>query len=92
MIAAANQVRAQYGEAPLQVVRYRESDGGWEVEPAEDELTPLEAIGNWTELLAQLIDPRVQAVAARAQHHDSGRASRWRVRSRPLVRRASPGA
>ena len=66
MIAAANQVRAQYGEAPLQVVRYRESDGGWEVEPAEDELSPLEAIGNWTELLAQLIDPRVQAVAARA--------------------------
>jgi hypothetical protein len=66
VIAAANQVRAQYGEAPLRVVPYRESDGGWEVEPSVGEQTPLEAIGNWTDLLAQLIDPRVQAVAARA--------------------------
>jgi hypothetical protein len=66
VIAAANQVRAQYGEAPLRVVPYRESDSGWEVEPSVGEQTPLEAIGNWTDLLAQLIDPRVQAVAARA--------------------------
>jgi hypothetical protein len=66
VFAAANQVRAQYGEPPLRVVPYRESDGGFEVEPTENERTPLEAIGNWTELLAQLIDPRVQAVAARA--------------------------
>ena len=66
VIAAANQVRAQYGEAPLRVVPYRESDVGWEVEPSVGEQTPLEAIGNWTDLLAQLIDPRVQAVAARA--------------------------
>jgi hypothetical protein len=66
VIAAANQVRAQYGEPALRVVPYRESDSGWEVEPSVGESTPLEAIGNWTELLAQLIDPRVQAVAARA--------------------------
>jgi hypothetical protein len=66
VVAAANPVRAQYGEAPLRVVPYRESDAGWEVEPTENEQTPLEAIGNWTELLAQLIDPREQAVAARA--------------------------
>jgi hypothetical protein len=66
VFAAANQVRAQYGEPPLRVVPYRESDGGWEVEQTENERTPLEVIGNWTDLLAQLIDPRVQAVAARA--------------------------
>ncbi len=66
VFAAANQVRAQYGEPPLRVVPYREADGGWEVEPTENERTPLEVIGNWTDLLAQLIDPRVQAVAARA--------------------------
>jgi hypothetical protein len=66
VFAAANQVRAQYGEPPLRVVPYRESDGGFEVAPTENERTPLEVIGNWTDLLAQLIDPRVQAVAARA--------------------------
>ena len=66
VIAAANQVRTQYGEPALRVVPYRESDSGWEVEPTVGESTPLEAIGNWTDLLAQLIDPRVQAVAARA--------------------------
>jgi hypothetical protein len=66
VFAAANQVRTQYGEPPLRVVPYRESDGGWEVEQTENERTPLEVIGNWTDLLAQLIDPRVQTVAARA--------------------------
>jgi hypothetical protein len=66
VIAAANQVRAQYGEAALLTVPYRESEGGFEVEPTLGEQTPLEAIGNWTELLAQLIDPREQTVAARA--------------------------
>jgi hypothetical protein len=66
VIAAANQVRAQYGEPSLRAAPYRPSDGGFEVEPAVGELTPLEAIGNWTELLAQLIDPRVLTVAARA--------------------------
>jgi hypothetical protein len=66
VVAAANQVRVQYGESPLRAVPYRPSEGGFEVEPAAGERTPLEAIGNWTELLAQLIDPRVQTVATRA--------------------------
>jgi hypothetical protein len=96
VFAAANQVRAQYGEAPLRVVPYRESDGGWEVEPTENERTPLEVIGNWTDLLAQLIDPRVQAVAARSGlggvvQLELGPARPGRLTTAVVPRRLDPG-
>jgi hypothetical protein len=96
VFAAANQVRAQYGEPPLRVVPYRESDGGWEVEQTENERTPLEVIGNWTDLLAQLIDPRVQTVAARAGlggviQLELGPAVPGRLTTAVVPRRLDPG-
>jgi len=63
LVSAANRIRAQYGEQPLRVVPFDSSGDWWPAEPNQAAPTELAELGDWTEVLARLIDPRILNIA-----------------------------